>query len=144
VLIDQWDITNILARGSRLRSTPRDGTIVEGLPSKTFWEFAGGGRYPVSHSKYAISVDDTGLQPFAQVSAPNGGSGLFGSPCVVPSLRRKTLGQARRLITRAHCRIGKIAKPRHVAAHHTLRVVQQLPKARSSKPANWKVFLRVQ
>ncbi len=142
VLIDQWDIdpTNILSPASHLHSTPKNGTIVEGLPSKTFWEFSGGGRYQVSHSKYAISVDDTGLQGFAQVA---GGSGLFGSPCVVPSLRRKTLRQARKLITGAHCRVGKIAKPRHVAAHHTLRVVGQLPKARSSKPANWKVFLRL-
>jgi hypothetical protein len=140
VLIDQWDITNLLDAASHLRSTPKNGTIVEGLPSKTFWKFSGGGRYQVPHSKWAISVDDTGLQGFAQVA---GGSGLFGSPCVVPSLRRKTLSQARKLITRAHCRVGKIAKPRHVAPHHTLRVVRQLPKARSSKPANWKVFLRL-
>ena len=145
MLIDQWDIlpSNILNPASHLRSTPKNGTIVEGLPSKTFWEFSGGGRFPVSASKYAISVDDTGLQPFAQIATPNGGSGLFASPCIVPSLRGKTLTQARTLITRAHCRVGKIAKPPHVAPHHTLRVQQQLPSAETSKPANWKVFLRL-
>ncbi len=114
-----------------------------GSPLTTFWAFSGGGRYQVSHSKYAISVDDTGLQAFPLVSPPNGGSGLLASTCVVPSLRRKTLSQARKAISRAHCRLGKVAKPRHVAAHHTLRVIQQLPKARSDKPANWKVFLRL-
>ena len=143
VLIDGWDITNIADPASHLRASPKDGTIVEGLPSKTFWEFSGGGRYQVSHSKWAISVDDTGLQAISLVPPPNGGSGLLASTCVVPSLRHKTLSQARTAISRSHCRLGKVAKPRHVAAHHTLRVVQQLPKARSSKPANWKVFLRL-
>ena len=143
VLIDPWDITNVADPASHLRVKPKDGTIVEGLPSTTFWAFSGGGRYQVGHSKYAISVDDTGLQAFPLVSPPNGGSGLLASTCVVPSLRRKTLSQARKAISRAHCRLGKVAKPRHVAAHHTLRVVQQLPKARSDKPANWKVFLRL-
>lgn len=141
VLIDSWDISNITNPASHLRATPNDGTIVEGLPSNTFWEFSGGGRYQVGQSTNAISVDDTGLQGFALVAPPSGGSGLHTSRCVVPSLRRKTLSQARRSLRRAHCRLGKVAKPRR--AHHTLHVVAQLPKARSSRPANWKIFVRL-
>lgn len=143
VLIDGWDITNLTNPASHLRASPKDGTIVEGLPSNTYWAFSGGARYQAAATHAAVRVDDTGLQGFAQIPPPNGGTGLGGVTCVVPSLRHKTLSQARRLIIRAHCRLGRVATPSRRPSHRALWVVQQLPRAHSAKPANWKVFLRL-
>jgi virginiamycin B lyase len=37
--------------------------------------------------------------------------------CIVPKLKGKTLAQARTLLTKAHCRLGKVTKPK-VKKHH--------------------------
>jgi hypothetical protein len=143
VLIDQWDIDNIANRAAHLRAAPADGTIVEGLPSKRFWEFSGGGRYAVGASNLAVSVDDTAISAFPLVQPPSGGGGLPGTTCVVPSLRRKTLAQVKRALGRAHCKLGKVGRPKHVGRHQTLHVVAQLPKPASSHPVNYRVYVRL-
>ena len=42
VTIDQWDLPNITNPLARLRPTPADGTLVEGLPSGTYWTLTAG------------------------------------------------------------------------------------------------------
>jgi Domain of unknown function (DUF1906) len=131
VLIDVWDIDNVGNPASHLRKAPANGTIVKGLPSGAYWGFSGGGRYPTGASARAIPVDDAGLLTFPQVAPPSGGGGLPGS-CVAPGLRHKTLSQVKRALSRAHCRLGRVRRPRHVSRRHTLRVVSQNPRAKTT------------
>ena len=61
--------------------------------------------------------------------------------CVVPKLKGKTLAQAKRLLGRAHCKLGKVTQP---AKHkHTLVVVSQTPVAKKTLPSGAKVSLRL-
>jgi hypothetical protein len=53
--------------------------------------------------------------------------------CIVPWLRGDTLRAARRALTRAHCRLGRVRRPRHYTG--TLRVRQQ-SLARGAKLAD--------
>ena len=69
VAIDQWNIDNISDPAAHLRTAPADGTVVEGIPSGTYWMFGGGDRAPTAASAKAISVDDAGLTPFTEVAA---------------------------------------------------------------------------
>jgi hypothetical protein len=71
----------------------------------------------------------------------SGGSG--GAACVVPRLRHMTVGQARRALQRAHCRLGKIRRPRHVPPHHALHVTSQTPQAHTRHPNGYKVNVGV-
>jgi beta-lactam-binding protein with PASTA domain len=61
--------------------------------------------------------------------------------CVVPSLRGKTLTQAKRLLLRAHCKLGKVTGRSH--SNHKLVVVAQKPAANKALPAGAKVSLRL-
>jgi hypothetical protein len=134
VTVDQWDIDNATNPLSHLRAVPANGTVVEGLPSHTYWRFATGGRIPVAVSSAAIPVDDLALASFSILPASSGGGSLGGSaPCVVPSLRHMTITQASRALNRAHCRLGKIHRPRHPPRHHVLRVASQAPGANSRR-----------
>jgi hypothetical protein len=128
VQIDVWDIDNLGTPAAHLAKAPADGTIVNGLPSGNYWGFTGGGRYPTGASSRAIAVDDASLVTFPQVQPPSGGGGLSGS-CIVPGLRHKTLSQVKNALSRAHCRLGRVRRPKHVARGHTLRVVSQNPRA---------------
>jgi hypothetical protein len=138
VLIDVWDIDNLGDPAAHLRKAPADGTIVKGLPSGKYWGFSGGGRYPTSASSHAITVDDAGLLTFAQVPPPSGGGGLPGS-CVVPGLRHKTLSQTKRALSRAHCRLGRVRRPTHLSRRHTLRVISQNPRAKTTHAPGYHV-----
>ena len=61
--------------------------------------------------------------------------------CVVPKLKGKTLAQAKRLLSRAHCKLGKVTKG---AAHGGKSVVAtQKPAAKKSLPVGTKVSLRL-
>ena len=70
VVIDQWDIDNAGTSLSHVSRTPANGTVVEGLPSLTYWAFHGGLRTPSAASASAVEVDDIGLGAFAQGTAP--------------------------------------------------------------------------
>jgi hypothetical protein len=62
--------------------------------------------------------------------------------CVVPNLKHKTLARARQLLARAHCKLGKILKPkRHT--NHKLVVVSQKPGAKRIMAAGSKVSVRL-
>lgn len=66
VEIDQWDIANTANCQSHLLPYPINGTVVEGLPSDSYWSFATGLRSPAASESVAIQVDDAGLAGFAQ------------------------------------------------------------------------------
>jgi len=40
---------------------PANGTLVEGLPSGTYWSFDNGQREPAAPNSSAIAIDDRGL-----------------------------------------------------------------------------------
>ena len=63
--------------------------------------------------------------------------------CVVPKLKGKTLGQAKTALSRAHCRLGTVHRPK-ARKHHRLPklvVTKSSPGARSSRPNGTKVAL---
>jgi cytochrome c peroxidase len=57
--------------------------------------------------------------------------------CVVPRLRGRTLTGARRLLRRAHCRLGNVIRP--AARGGRLRIRTQRPRAGTRRPANARV-----
>jgi len=67
VVIDEWDIDHIVDPPAHLNAVPAGGTLVEGLPSRTYWEFVGGRRKAVAPTPAAVAVDDLALLPFADV-----------------------------------------------------------------------------
>ena len=63
--------------------------------------------------------------------------------CVVPKLKGKTLGQAKTALSRAHCRLGTVHKPKP-RKHHKLPklvVTSSSPRAGASRPNGTKVGL---
>jgi hypothetical protein len=126
VTIDPWDIQNISSPQSHLLATPVDGTVVEGLPSLTYWLFKGGKRQQVGPSRGAVKVDDAALAPFRIMVM-----------CVVPRLRNLTLGQARRRLRRSHCRLGKVTTP--VGTARSLRIIRQWPRPRTRRQRGYAV-----
>ncbi len=145
VAIDQWDIDNIADPAAHLRAAPADGTLVEGIPSATYWQFAGGNRSSTTPTASAIAVDDAGLAPFTQVAAVTGGTApaVATVQCVVPMLLRKTVTQASRALRQAHCQLGKVHRPRHVPRRHVLRVVAQSPQTGAKHSLSYKVAVTV-
>jgi hypothetical protein len=66
--------------------------------------------------------------------------------CVVPNLGHKTLARAKQLLARAHCKLGKVAKPSKHAKkrrNHKLAVVSQKPGAKRIMVAGSKVNVRL-
>ncbi len=88
VAIDGWDIEHIADQASHLNPTPADGTIVEALPSGTYWSFASGLRSQIAPAAGVTTVDDIGLKAFPQpappsltpTSTPEAGSAPRGTP----------------------------------------------------------------
>ena len=75
VTVDQWDIDNITNPAAHLNTAPVDGTVVEGLPSNSYWSFSAGLRSPVSATATAVRVDDRGLAVFPLKASGTGTSG---------------------------------------------------------------------
>jgi hypothetical protein len=133
VSIDQWDIDNITSPLVHLSARPADGTVVEGLPSHTYWSFKAGYRVAATANPMATQVDDIGLARYPQFVPPPTPT------CVVPDLRRMTLRQANLALRRTHCRLGKVHQPRHPPRHRVLRVITQSPKARTTHAQNYAI-----
>ncbi len=127
VQVDQWDIDNISNPAAHMNAKPANGTVVEGLPSRSYWTFIGGARMRTAASPGAVAVDDAGLVAFRQLQ------------CVVPRLRHMTLAQATRTLKRALCRLGKVHRPGHVRRHHVLHVTAQSARTKGRYPARWPV-----
>jgi hypothetical protein len=151
VIIDQWDIDNAGNALSHVSRTPANGTVVEGLPSQTYWAFHGGLRSTSAVSATAVEVDDVGLGAFAEGTAPTTGTVTGAGAeqpltkpvkrCVVPQLKHMTLTRARSALKKANCTVGKLRRPKHIARHHTLHVFGQSAKVRSSHVARYRVNL---
>jgi hypothetical protein len=154
IQIDPWDIQNMSSPFAHLRSAPADCTVVQGLPSGAYWQFAGGQRTAAPGTPGAISVDDAGLAAFP-VAAQSGGVG-GGVPscappqprkaapkCVAPRLKHMKLVRARAALKRANCRLGRVRRPRHWNHHRLLRVFGQSVAPRSRHPQGFRINLRL-
>jgi hypothetical protein len=126
VTIDQWDLANISSPAAHLNAKPFDGTVVEALPSRTYWAFGGGRRRLTSARAGAVQVDEAGLAAFA------------GIPCTVPRLKQLTLRQVRRVLQGADCRLGRV-QLRPVGQSSGLHVIKQAPRPRTTRAASWAV-----
>jgi hypothetical protein len=128
VTVDQWDILNPRNPLAHLAAYPADGTVVEGLPSRTYWVFDHGARGTIAATRSSTQVDDAALAAYP----------MF--PCIVPTLRQLTLVQAKAVLLAADCTIGKVRRPHPPGSGRLLRVVRQFPGpgARRSalKPVN--------
>jgi Rv2525c-like, glycoside hydrolase-like domain len=147
VVVDAWDIANAGDPQSHVAVTPADGTVVEGLPSGSYWLFCSGQRSSVPANARAVEVDDAGLQAFTQgansACATERGAGALQTKvlkhCVVPRLKHMTLTRARKALLKGNCRVGKLRKPTHVKRHHTLHVFGQSAKARTKHAVRYRV-----
>jgi hypothetical protein len=154
IQIDPWDIQNTSNPFAHLRPVPADCTVVQGLPSGAYWQFAGGQRTASPGSPGAIAVDDAGLGAFP-VAAQSGGVG-GGVPscappqprkatprCVAPRLKHMHVVRARAALKKADCRLGRVTRPRHWNHHRLLRVFGQSVAPRSQHPPGFRINLRL-
>jgi hypothetical protein len=123
VAVDPWDLAHPASPHAHLAVRPADGTIVEGLPSRTYWVFDGRSRRTVSPSSTATQVDDDALSAFAIV------------PCLVPALRGLTLTQARAVLQAADCGVGSVRRRRTPPPHEFLHVARQFPGPNARRAA---------
>ena len=68
--VDQWAIDNSGNPTTHMTATPADDTVVEGLPSATYWTFFSGGVLSTSQSSSAVQVNDASLSSFPLDAAP--------------------------------------------------------------------------
>ena len=127
VTIDPWDVENIFNPAAHLAFRPAIGTVVEGLPSKAYWEFGPKNRYLVAPSPAAVRVVDQGLRMYSAI------------PCRVPGLGHMTLAQVNKALLKADCHLGKVHDHPLTRRRHTLRVIKQVPKARTKHVADYTV-----
>jgi hypothetical protein len=59
--------------------------------------------------------------------------------CVVPNLRRMTVGQARRALRRASCRLGTVRRPKRASSRRPRRVTRQSTRAGTRRAAGYRV-----
>jgi len=66
---------------------PANGTLVEGVPSDTYWLFTNGEREPASAGSGAVAIDDGGLAfyPIRAPSSDNPGAGSTGTGTTLTS-----------------------------------------------------------
>lgn len=150
---DQWDVDNSANPAAHLSGTPADGTLVEGLPSHTYWVFGGGQRRSTQADPHAVAVDDAGLASFPvaggaatpQTTQTAGGGSQARSrkaaKCVVPPLHGLTLTAAKRRLRHAHCAVGLVHRPHATRSREPLRVTRQAVRAKSRRRAGFKVNL---
>jgi hypothetical protein len=62
--------------------------------------------------------------------------------CVVPNLKHKKIAQARKLLARAHCKLGKVRRPSQ-PVRHKLMIRSQQPVARKKLATNTQVNVRL-
>jgi hypothetical protein len=127
VTIDPWDIANVYNPAAHMLYRPAIGTVVEGLPSGAYWEFGPKNRYLVAPEPGAVRVADHGLIPFAAI------------PCRVPGLGHLTLAQVKTALLKADCHLGKVHDRPLPRRRHTLRVINQIPKAHTQHIAYYTV-----
>jgi hypothetical protein len=155
--LDKWAVDNRSHPAAHMRAVPADGTLVEGLPSHSFWTFNSGHRGLSTNRSGAVGVDDAGLAAFPLPSPPNAGSDSGGTSsgnsgstsnenpptrrvqCVVPRLKKKTLRQAKRALKQGHCRLGKVRRPPRTSKQRVARVTRQSARPRTRHGAGFRV-----
>jgi hypothetical protein len=131
VLIDPWDIANVVNPFAHLEYRPAIGTVAQGLPSGAYWKFGPKNRYLVAATPGAVRVDDHGLVPFSAI------------PCRVPSLAHKTLAQVKTALLKADCHLGKVHKHLVTRRRHVLQVTKQVPRAKTKHVAYYTVGITI-
>jgi hypothetical protein len=91
------------------------------------------GTNPVSQLTTTTSLAATGTSS-ANQPAPM-------TMCVVPRLDHKTLSQARRALSRAHCGVGAVHKPAHLPANRVAHIGRQSTAAGTRKHAGFRVSI---
>ncbi|MGH2866951.1 MAG: DUF1906 domain-containing protein [Solirubrobacteraceae bacterium] len=144
VTIDAFDVQIVGNPLVHLAPAPVNGTIVEGLPSRTYWTFTNGRRSKVPATPAAVGVDDWALKAFP-VARGTGGVGPHktASSCVAPQLKHMSLVRARAALRRGNCRLGRVRRPRHWGRHHLLRVFGQSTRPRSKHPSGFRINIRL-
>jgi hypothetical protein len=143
--IDEWDLQNIGNPLDHLLATPANGTTVQGLPSGTFWTFTNGSRSQATSTPGAVTVEDRALSGYPVIAL----SGGVGQPratvvrCVAPRLKHLSLVRTRSALRRAHCRLGKVTRPRRWGRHHLLRVFGQSLRAGSARATGTRINIRL-
>jgi Domain of unknown function (DUF1906) len=127
VKIDPWDVVNVSNPAAHLASTPASGTVVEGLPSAAYWQFANGTRKLTAPAAGAVRVDDRGLHVYP------------GVPCRVPRLTHLTLAQVKQALLAADCHLGKVHLRPLTRRRHVMRVIKQIPRPRTKHVAYYTV-----
>ncbi len=143
VTVDEWDLLNMTNPLAHLRPMPLNGTIVKGLPSNTYWSFAGGLRQPAKANAAAVAVDDQGLAAFGEVTSAETPDAEMTLRCVVPRLKHLSLVRARGALRRSHCRVGAVRRPAAWPPNHLLRVATQSAAPRTRHRVNFRVNLRL-
>jgi hypothetical protein len=138
VVIDPWNLANLGNPAAHLTAAPANGTLVEGLPSQSYWAFSGGARVPTLTNPFAVQVDDAGLAGFPALPPPAWLVRLTSLRCVVPNLRHLTLASAGQALQRAHCRLGGV-RTTPGGRRRPLRVLGQSARPRSRHPTGYRV-----
>jgi len=131
VEIDPWDVAYAADPRAHLAVRPADGTIVEGLPSRTYWVFENGSRRTVPPTPAATQVDDQALSAYPMI------------PCLVPAVRRLTIWQARAVLQAADCTLRTVSRKAPPRRHRFLHVVRQFPGPNARRAPLAPVSLRL-
>jgi subtilisin family serine protease len=109
-----------------------DGGAFSACTSPASYAHLGGG----SHT-FAVRA----LSPRGIVADPSPATATWTViQCKVPKLKGKTLKRAKRALRKAHCRLGKVKRPRH-SRHKRLVVKGSRPKAHAIRTAGTRVKL---
>jgi hypothetical protein len=100
------------------------GTAGSGPPAPT-------GSTTPSSSSTPASAPPSGTKPARRVV------------CTAPRLKHMTLAQAKRALHRAHCRVGKIRRPKRRRGHRALRVANQSVRPRTRHAAGYPIGVRL-
>ncbi|MBS1862885.1 MAG: C40 family peptidase [Actinobacteria bacterium] len=138
--VDQWDVDNESSPYAHLRSAPLDGTVVEGLPSHSYWLFSGGLRGSSSAASGAVAVDDVGLAAFPVSGSETASSGSAATSSRAPASRVAVAGRRGSKKRRACHKIANRRKQarcasaaKHRKAHGRARK-QQESRTSSARP----------
>jgi hypothetical protein len=144
VTIDAFDVQIVGNPLVHLAPAPVNGTIVEGLPSRTYWTFTSGRRSKVAATSAAVGVDDWALRAFPVTPVSGGvGSHKTASSCVAPQLKHLSLVRTRAVLRRARCRLGTVQRPRHWSRYHLLRVFGQSVRPKSKHASGFRINIRL-
>ena len=136
----------------KTRATFRTTVTDAFSPFTTRWSFGDGGSATgssVSHTftrtgRFTVQLTATDMAGNATTKSLSITVTAQPLPrCVVPKLKGKTLSQAKNALSKAHCRLGKVHRPKPRKHHKPpkLVVTKSSPGARSSRPNGTKVGL---